>query len=214
MNTEIPVNPFKDTEELLNIISHGIGFLLGLLATILLAVHSVENGDIWYISSFVVYGLSIVILYLASTLYHAAADMNWKKKMRVFDHAAIYLLIAGSYTPFTLVTLADDNGIILFFVIWTIAIFGVFFKLFFTGRFEKLSTIMYVLMGWLGVFAIGPLMEQLSCNGLMWLMSGGIAYTIGAVFYSMNNLKFNHAIWHMFVLAGTFCHFVTVYWYV
>jgi len=205
---------YSSQEEKLNIISHAIGLVFSLFGWILLLIHAMQYGDIWHISSFGVFGLSLVILYTASTAYHSATEANLRKKLRIFDHASIYILIAGTYTPFALVTLHGKVGWIIFATTWSIALIGVVLKIFFTGKYDKASTVMYVLMGWIIIFAIKPLMNNLHPSGIFWLVAGGITYTIGAILYSIKQLKFNHAIFHLFVLAGSLCHFMAIYYYV
>lgn len=205
---------YSPLEEKLNIISHGIGVLLGIIALVFLLIHAVQNGTAVHVVSFSIYGFSIIILYLASTLYHKATKPLVRNRLRIFDHAAIYILIAGTYTPFALITLEGTTGWIIFGTVWAFAAIGITLKLFFTGKFDKLSTMMYVFMGWIIVFAIKPLIANLSSDGLFWLIAGGIAYTIGAVLYSIRKLPFNHAIFHVFVLIGSICHFISVYFYV
>ncbi len=208
-------NYYPPKEEKFNIISHAIGFLLSIVGLILLITKANEFGEFKHALSFTIYGISMAILYAASTLFHSATKLKYRRRLNIFDHAAIYIFIAGTYTPFTLVTLSDSVGFALFIVIWSIALLGVIFKLFFIGRFKILSTIAYVLMGWIVVFAIKPLIESLPSKGLLWLLLGGIAYTIGAIFYSLDKyVKFNHGIFHLFVLAGSFCHFWSIYFYV
>ncbi len=206
---------FYDTkEEKINVISHFVGLLLSIAALALLVVKASLMGNVWHIVSFSVYGLSLIVLYLASTLYHNSKNPIKRAKLNIFDHAAIYVLIAGSYTPFTLVTLNGTVGWVLFGLTWGAALAGVVFKIFFIGKFDKLSTVMYVLMGWMVVFAMKPLYENLSPQGLFWLIMGGVFYTVGAVFYAQNKLKFNHAIFHIFVLLGSASHFVSIFFYV
>lgn len=206
---------FYDTkEEKFNVISHFVGLLLSIAALVLLVVKASLMGNVWHIVSFSVYGLSLIVLYLASTLYHNAKNPIKRAKLNIFDHAAIYVLIAGSYTPFTLVTLNGTVGWVLFGLTWGAALAGVVFKIFFIGKFDKLSTVMYVLMGWMVVFAMKPLYENLSPQGLFWLIMGGVFYTVGAVFYAQNKLKFNHAIFHIFVLLGSASHFVSIFFFV
>lgn len=205
---------YSPFEEKLNIISHGVGIILGIIGLVFLVIHASVNGTASHIVSFSIYGASIIILYLASTLYHKATNLNLRKRLRIFDHAAIYVLIAGTYTPFALVTLKGAVGWTIFGLVWGFAIIGIILKLFYTGKFDKLSTLMYVFMGWLIIFAIKPLIENFSSEGLFWLIAGGIAYTIGAVLYSIQKLPLNHAIFHVFVLAGSIFHFVSVYSYV
>ena len=205
---------YSPLEEKLNILSHGLGVILGIVALIFLVQHAIQDGETIHLVSFTIYGLSIIILYLASTLYHKATKATLRNRLRVFDHAAIYLLIAGTYTPFALITLEGTTGWIIFGTVWAFAAVGITLKLFFTGKFDKLSTMMYVFMGWIIVFAIKPLMANLSSEGLFWLVAGGIAYTVGAILYSIQKLPFNHAIFHVFVLAGSIFHFISVYFYV
>lgn len=205
---------YSPFEEKLNIISHGIGIVLGVVALIFLVLHAAQNGTAVHVVSFSIYGFSIIVLYLASTLYHKATKPLIRNKLRIFDHAAIYVLIAGTYTPFALVTLEGVIGWTIFGLVWGFAIIGITLKLFFTGKFDKLSTLMYVFMGWIIIFAIKPLIENFSSEGLFWLLGGGVFYTIGAVLYSIQKLPLNHAIFHVFVLAGSICHFISVYFYV
>ena len=157
---------------------------------------------------------SLMIVFAASTIYHSAKKPTLRSRLRVFDHAAIYVLIAGSYTPFTLVTLNGMVGWVLFGITWGMALTGIVLKLFYTGKFKILSTLMYVFMGWLIIFAIKPLMNNLPAEGLVWLVAGGVAYTVGAILYSIKKIKLNHAIFHVFVLIGAACQFVTVFFYV
>ena len=205
---------YEPLEEKLNVYSHGLGLLLSIAALVLLVIKASVDGSPWRIVSFSIFGVSLIVLYTASTVFHNAKDPIIRKRLNIFDHASIYVLIAGSYTPFTLVTLHGTLGWVLFGISWGIALAGVILKLFYTGKYEKASTIAYVLMGWMIVFAIKPLMNNLPPEGLLWLVTGGISYTIGAVLYSINKLKFNHFIFHLFVLAGSFCHFMVVYLYV
>lgn len=208
------MSKYSAAEERLNILSHAAGLLLGITALIGLLIRAMTLGDGWHIFSFAVFGASLVMLYGASTIYHSSEDPVRRARMRTVDHAAIYVLIAGTYTPFTLITLQGPVGWTLFGIVWGMASIGIVLKLFFTGRFHLLSTLMYVFMGWIVVFALKPLVDALSGDGLAWLFSGGIAYTIGAVFYSIPRLRFGHAIFHVFVLGGSFCHFISVYFYV
>ncbi len=205
---------YPPLEEKLNIFSHGFGFALSIIGLILLILRANELGEIKHLVSFSVFGVSMVVLYAASTFYHSAKSHVLRYRLNILDHAAIYVLIAGTYTPFALVTLEGIIGWIIFGVIWAMALCGVFLKLFFTGRYQTLSTIMYVIMGWVVVFVIKPLLETLPDTGLLWLLSGGISYTLGAVIFSLNKIKFNHAIFHLFVLFGSFSHFISIYYYV
>ncbi|PTX60100.1 hemolysin III [Kordia periserrulae] len=205
---------YSPFEERLNVISHAIGVILGIVALVFLVIHASQNGSASHVVSFSIYGTSIIVLYLASTLYHLAKKPKARKQLRIFDHAAIYVLIAGTYTPFTLVTIEGAMGWTVFGLVWGFALVGIILKLFYTGRFDKLSTAMYVCMGWMIVIAMKPLIDNLSSDGLFWLFAGGVAYTIGAVLYSIQKLPLNHAIFHLFVLLGSIFHFVSVYLYV
>ncbi|MFA5417127.1 MAG: hemolysin III family protein [Bacteroidales bacterium] len=201
-------------EEKLNVITHGIGLLLSIVALIVLVVSASLYGTVWHIVSFSIYGASLVVLYLASTLFHAAKNQEVRNYLNIFDHSSIYFLIAGTYTPFVLVTLNGPWGWSLFGVIWGLAIAGMVFKLWFTGHYDKASAIAYVLMGLIILFAIVPLVNNLEMAGLVWLLAGGVAYILGAGFYLWHKFPYNHAIFHVWVLIGSFCHFVAVYWYV
>ncbi len=205
---------YSPIEEKINIISHAIGFILSIVALVLLVTHAILLGDVWQIVSFSIFGASLIILYAASTFYHSAKKSELRNRLKIMDHASIYVLIAGTYTPFTLVTLKGTIGWVLFGISWGLAVTGIILKLFFTGKYDLISTIMYVLMGWVIVFAIKPLIYNLTLEGLLWLFAGGISYTIGAIIYSIKKIKFNHAIFHMFVLFGSFCHFMSVFFYV
>lgn len=205
---------YTRSEEATNIITHAIGFFLGIAALVLMVVRASLHGDAWHIVGASIFGAGLIILYAASTIYHSARKPKARKILRVVDHATIYVLIAATYTPFTLVTLNGWLGWTIFGIVWAFALTGIILKLFFTGRFNVLSTLMYIFMGWMIVFAAKPLVENLSAGGLKWLIAGGVAYTVGAMFYGIGKLKFNHAIFHLFVLAGSICHFVTVYSYV
>jgi hemolysin III len=205
---------YSPGEERFNVWSHGIGLALGVVGFVFLLVRAATHGDFWHVASFAVFGGSLVVLYAASTIYHSSKDELQRGRLRTLDHAAIYVLIAGTYTPFTLVTLQGPVGWTLFGISWGMAAVGITLKLFFTGRFDLISTLMYVFMGWVIIFAIKPLIEALSGNGMVWLVSGGIAYTLGAVFYSIPRMPYGHAVFHVFVLVGSLCHFVTVYFFV
>jgi len=205
---------YSPLEEKINIISHAIGFSLSIVALVLLVTHATLHGDVWHIVSFSIFGSSLIILYAASTFYHSAKKSELRNRLNIIDHASIYVLIAGTYTPFTLVTLNGAIGWVIFGISWGLALTGIILKLFFTGKYNLMSTIMYVLMGWIIVFAIKPLINNLPLEGFLWLFAGGISYTIGAIIYGIKKIKFNHAIFHMFVLMGSFCHFMSVYFYV
>ena len=200
-------------EEQLNAISHGVGVLLGIVGLILLLVFNTNKTD-WSLFSVIVYGVSIIVLFTASTLYHAVKGERRKHYFRVVDHISIYLLIAGTYTPVLLITLEQSFGWTLFWVVWGIAAFGVILKLFFTGRFGVFSTLLYLLMGWLIVFDFSNLSEAVGSGGVLWLFAGGLLYTVGIIFYAFERIPYNHVIWHVFVLAGAICHFFMVLFFV
>ncbi|MBE7685567.1 hemolysin III family protein [Tenacibaculum piscium] len=205
---------YSNIEEKLNVLTHGFGLLLAMIALPLLILKSVFYQGFWQIASFSIFGFSLIILYAASTFYHAAKNAKIRRRLNIFDHAAIYVLIAGSYTPFCLVILPEKTGWYLFIFVWLFALTGVILKLFFTGKFDKLSTALYLIMGWQVIFLINPLMENLPYNGLFYLIAGGVFYTIGAVLYSIKKVPYNHAIFHVFVLLGSFSHFWAIYKYV
>lgn len=205
---------YTRAEELANVLTHGIGFVLSIVALAFLVVFASLKGDAWHIVSFSIYGASLVILYLASTSFHLSQKIELRKYLNIFDHASIYLLIAGTYTPFMLITLRGPWGWSLFGIVWGLSIAGIILKLFFTGRFNTMSTVLYVVLGWIVVLAIDPLVEALPLPGLLWLFAGGLSYTIGAAFFLLNRISFNHAIFHVFVLLGSICHFIAIFWYV
>jgi len=208
------IKQYSPAEEKINIISHAIGFVLSIVALVLLVTHASMHGDVWHIVSFSIFGASLIILYAASTFYHSAKKPELRKRLKIIDHASIYVLVAGSYTPFTLVTLKGTLGWVIFGISWGLALTGIILKLFFTGKYNLISTSMYVIMGWVIVIAIKPLINNLPSDGFLWLLAGGISYTLGAILYSIKKIKFNHAIFHIFVLTGSFCHFISVFFYV
>ena len=214
MEKKTNIQFYSPTEEKLNIWSHAFGIFLSIIALVLLIIKAVQQDNIWMMISFPIFGVSLILLYLASTLYHASKEPQKRFKLKVFDHAAIYVLIAGSYTPFTLVSLNGETGWLIFSMVWVMAFTGIILKLFFTGRFKVVSTAMYVLMGWLIIFYFQDLTAHLHEKGVFYLILGGVLYTIGAILYSIKKIKFNHAIFHFFVLAGSFCHFLSIYLYV
>jgi hemolysin III len=208
------VKYYSPAEEWTNILSHALGLLLSIIALPLLVLHAIRNGNGWHLVAFAVFGLSMIGLYASSTFYHLSKDPALRTRMRIVDHASIYLLIAGTYTPFTLITLGGISGWVVFAVSWSMALTGIVLKIFFTGRFQLLSTLMYVFMGWIIIFVMKPLVTNLPLEGVYWLIAGGIAYTVGAILYSIRKIHFNHAIFHVFVLIGSFCHFMAVYFWV
>lgn len=205
---------YSPIEEKVNTISHAIGLILSIIALVFLVTYANLQGDAWHIVSFSIFGASLITLYAASTSYHSAKKPELRNRLKIIDHASIYVLIAGTYTPFTLVTLNGTIGWVIFGITWGLALTGIILKLFFTGKYDLFSTIVYVIMGWVIVFAIKPLIGNLPLEGILWLVAGGISYTIGAVLYSIKKIKFNHAIFHMLVLIGSFCHFMSVFFYV
>jgi hemolysin III len=205
---------YPPAEERLNILSHATGLALSVIGTVLLVVRAAQLGTTLHIVSFAIFGASLILLYLSSTVYHSTSSPSRRAKLRTVDHAAIYILIAGSYTPFALVILPGKIGWTLFGVSWGMAATGIVLKLFYTGRFNHLSTLMYVFMGWLIIFAIKPLIAAFAGPGLFWLFAGGISYTVGAISYSFKKLPFGHTIFHFFVLGGSACHFIAVYFYI
>ncbi|MGO4552500.1 hemolysin III family protein [Lysobacter sp. 2RAF19] len=197
-------------EERLSALTHGVGALLALAGGAVLIALAAVHGDGWQLAAAIVFSISLLLLYSASTLYHAIQDPRAKPALKVFDHCAIYLLIAGTYTPFTLIGLRGEVGRNLFIAIWSLAAAGIAFKLFFTGRFKLLSTLVYVAMGWLVLLAIKPVWQALDAWTLGWLLAGGVAYTLGTVFYHRPSMRYSHAVWHLFVIAGSACHYIAV----
>lgn len=197
-------------EELANVVTHGVAMVAALVAATLLIVFAALHGDVWEIVGVSVFATTLVALYTASTLYHAARDPVVKARLKVLDHAAIYLLIAGTYTPFMIGELRGGWGWSLFGVIWGLAVAGIGLKLIFINRFKLLSTGVYVAMGWLVLVAVVPLVQNLAPVTLAWMVAGGIAYTAGTPFYHNQRIRYSHAIWHLFVIAGSACHAVAV----
>ena len=200
----------RKKEEFWNILTHTVGALFGIYVLINLVNLSQDNSQSYSTISMVVYGISFILLFSASSIYHYHWNSPLSSKLRVFDHISIYVLIAGTYTPFTLIVLIESSGVWMFYTIWGLALIGTIYKIFFTGRFRFVSMTIYLAMGWLVVLDFSNLTELLSTNTLTWMMAGGGFYTVGAVFYSWRKLKFNHAIWHFFVLAGAICHYFSV----
>lgn len=214
MNDKKGIKFYSPLEEKINVTTHAAGLVLSVIALVLLVTRAIRQGNIWHIVSFSIFGVSLCVLYAASTFYHNSKEPELRSKLRVFDHASIYVLIAGTYTPYTIVTLNGLTGWVIFGISWGLAISGIILKLFFTGKYDFISTLMYVFMGWIIIFAIKPLLINLSSDGIFWLIAGGISYTLGAVIYSIKKIKFNHAIFHIFVLIGSGCHFLSIYLYV
>ena len=206
----MPHSQYPLAEEIASAITHGLGALLSIGAGAVLVTLAALSGDMWSIVGASVFAGSLVLLYTASTLYHAIPHETIKRRLKTFDHCAIYVLIAGTYTPFLLGAMRGGWGWVLFATIWALAAGGVVFKLFFTGRFNLVSTLVYIAMGWLIVLAAGPMKASLPPSTITWLVAGGIAYTVGTVFYLNTRLRFALALWHLFVLAGSVCHFAAV----
>jgi len=199
--------------ELMNGVTHGVGFLLSIVGLVVLVVLAASRGGARHVVACSVYGSTLIILYLASTLYHSVSAPRAKPLLRLFDHIAIYLLIAGTYTPFTLLTLRGGWGWSLFGVIWGLALLGSAFKILFIDRFPKFSVVIYLAMGWMALVALKPLLAAMPTGGLLLILAGGLAYTVGVVFYACDSIPHNHAIWHVFVMLGSTFHFFAVVLY-
>jgi hemolysin III len=208
------ISTYPPLEEKINFYSHAFGFLLSVVALIFLCIRASSYDSYLYLFSAIVFGFSLMLLYLASSLYHNSKTPSTRHRLKVFDHASIYILISGTSTPFTLLLIKDQNGWLLFSLMWTAAIIGVVLKLFFTGRYKILSTLLYVIMGWALIFTSPTLIKNMSLTGFYWLLAGGTSYTLGAVIYSLAKIRFNHAIFHLFVLTGSIFHFIAVYQYI
>jgi hemolysin III len=207
------------TEEISHSAIHAIGSHLGAAMLALMVVYGAQSGTHvpWKVASGAIFGASIILLYTVSSVYHALTHERAKQVMEIFDHMAIYFLIAGSYTPFTLVTLRESNPVIawtIFGIVWGIAIIGSLNKIYNTGKWRKLSTLAYILMGWIVVIAVKPLIAAMPLGGLLLLLAGGLLYTLGTVFYLWRIMPYHHAVWHLFVLGGTVCHYLCVQFYV
>ncbi len=203
-------NFYTEKEELVNSITHGIGAVLAITGLVILVVTAAFKGTAWHVVSFSIYGATLVLLYLDSTLYHSFRAGKVKRLFRKFDHMSIYLLIAGTYTPFCLTVLRGPVGWTIFGVVWGCTVLGVILKVFATGKKDRLSTVMYVIMGWIIIIAFKALYSNMSTKGLVLLVAGGIAYTLGALIYSKDKIPYNHGVWHLFVMAGSLLHFFSV----
>lgn len=210
------VHEYTIGHEIANAVTHGIGGGLSIAGLSVLLTMAILYGDIWHIVSATIYGATLVILYLASTLYHGIYHTATKRVFKVIDHASIYFLIAGTYTPFTLVSLRENSewGWVLFGVIWILAILGVLLLLLFPGKYSGLRVAVYIIMGWLAIFVIKDIRVAIGVGGMTWLVAGGLSYTFGVIFYLWDRLPLNHAIWHLFVLSGSICHFFAILFYV
>lgn len=200
-------------EEKLNAWTHGVGAILGVVGLALLISYGEHKTD-WSLMSVIIYGVSIIVLFSASTIYHSVSGEKQKHYFRIIDHISIYLLIAGTYTPVTLIALHNSLGWPLFWTVWAIAGFGLILKLFFTGKFEIISTLLYLVMGWLIIFDFNNLSELIGPNGLILFVAGGAFYTLGIIFYAVHRIPYNHVIWHLFVLGGAICHYLMIFFYI
>ncbi|MFV0237785.1 MAG: PAQR family membrane homeostasis protein TrhA [Flavobacteriales bacterium] len=206
---------YSKKEEIANAVTHGLGIVLSIIGLVYMLIYSIQNGGASHVVSSVVFGATLILMYTCSTLYHIFQSERLKLFFRKLDHIAIYFLIAGSYTPFTLITLQDTAwGWCIFFIIWALALLGVVYKLTPLNRYKKFSLVLYLGMGWLIILVAKPMIESLDSKGLWLLVLGGLTYTLGVVFYVWEKLPFNHAIWHVFVLGGSIFHFFAIFWYV
>lgn len=210
------IHEYSIGHEIANAVTHGIGGGLSIAGLSLLLTMAVLYGNIWHIVSSAIYGATLILLYLASTLYHGIYHTATKRIFKVIDHASIYLLIAGTYTPFTLVSLREHSewGWTLFLVVWILAFAGVLLLLLFPGKYSGARVVVYILMGWLAIFVVKDIRTAIGVGGISWLVAGGLSYTVGVIFYLWDRLPFNHAIWHLFVLSGSLCHFFAILFYV
>jgi len=208
-------NTYKKKEEILNVLTHGLGAILSIPAFIVLMTESYKQGSISNMLIYMVYGISLMVLYFSSTGYHWVQNPKWRNPLNVWDHISIYLLIAGSYGPFLLIGLHGTTiGIVIFSIVWLFAILGIIQKIFFFGKYETLSAIAYLVMGWIAVAGIGTMLKMLPIEAIYWLFGGGIAYSVGAVIFMFDEkIPYNHAIFHVLVLVGSACHYYAVYTY-
>jgi hemolysin III len=215
MDSNITSSAYSPKEELANALTHGLGAVLSVLATGLLLLKGSAVLTTAQMSGLLVYGLSMMILFSASTIYHSVQTPSARVLLKQMDHSAIYLLIAGTYTPFLIITLhGNTTAHIMLWILWGLAAIGIIFKLFYVGRFQKVSLITYLLMGWLSLILIKDIYHAIDHAGLVLLIAGGLSYTIGTLFYAAKRYAYTHAIWHLFVLGGAACHFLSIYWYV
>jgi len=205
--------PLSLGEEIANSVTHGVALLASVAALPILVVMAVVRRDPWQVVGGAVFGATLILLYTASTLYHALPQPRAKRVFRVLDHSAIYLLIAGTYTPFALGALRGPWGWTLLAAVWTLAALGITAKATLGFRFPRLSTAIYLMMGWLGIIAVGPLVAQVGPAGVAWIVGGGLCYTAGVIFFAWERLRYGHMVWHLFVTAGSVCHFCAVLWH-
>jgi hemolysin III len=208
-------NTYQKREEILNVVTHGLGALLSIPAFIVLMVESYAQDSISNMIIYMIYGISLMVLYFSSTGYHWVQNPKWRNPLNVWDHISIYLLIAGSYGPFALIGMKGSTiGLVIFIIVWVFALVGIIIKIFYFGKYHILSAIAYVIMGWIAVIGIGTMLEMMPLAAVLWLFGGGIAYTLGAVLYLFDDkIPYNHAIFHVFVLIGSACHYYAVYTY-
>ncbi|MDN6293663.1 MAG: PAQR family membrane homeostasis protein TrhA [Alkalibacterium gilvum] len=199
--------------EVLNAVTHGIGVILSIIGLVFLIQKGIDVGGALEVTSYTIYGTSLILLYLSSTLYHSFTFTRAKKVFRVIDHSSIFVLIAGTYTPYTLITIGGKLGAFLTTLIWSIALFGVLYKTVWFEKFQGLSLWLYIAMGWISLFFINYLYRGLGPNGFIWLIAGGLAFTVGALFYRLKHVKYMHVVWHLFVLTGTIFMFFSIYLY-
>jgi hemolysin III len=205
---------YSHAEEIANAVTHGLGALLSIVALVLMVVYAARNGDAWHITSVSIYGASLILLYTVSMLYHGISSQPLKHRLQQLDHATIFLLIAGTYTPFTLVSLRGPWGWSLFGLVWGIALIGIVLELGWTHRYPRLSLAMYLGLGWIVIIAIKPMLSHVDPGGLVLLLLGGLSYSLGVFFYVRRRMTYHHAIWHLFVMGGSVLHFFSVFYYV
>lgn len=204
---------YQITNEVLNAVTHGIGVILSIIALIFLVQKGLEMGGVLKVTSYTVYGVTLILLYLSSTLYHSFTFTRARYVFRIIDHSSIFLLIAGTYTPYTLITIGGKLGVFLTTLIWTIAFLGVLYKTIWFKKFQGLSLWLYIAMGWISLFFMHYLYQGLGTSGFLWLLAGGLSFTVGALFYRLKHIKFMHVVWHLFVMSGTICMFFSIYLY-
>lgn len=208
------LNFYTKGEEIANAVTHGVGVALAIAGAVLLIVFASLSGDVYKIISFTIFGVTLILLYLGSTLYHSIPNKRVKKFLRIIDHSSIYLLIAGTYTPYVLVCLRDNKkAIIILLIIWVLTFLGIGFKFIWINKFENLSTLLYILMGWAIVFIAKDVWQSVPHMAVFWLVIGGLFYTLGCIFFVLDKMPYNHAIWHLFVMGGSICHFFSVILY-
>ncbi len=213
LDKQAPARLYSLGEEIAHSVTHGIGTGLSIAGLTILLVLAILYGDVYQIVSFSIYGAALIFLYLASTLYHSFQHPRVKQVFKVIDHSAIYLLIAGTYTPFLLVAIRGLWGWTLLVIVWGLAILGIGLKTLFINRFQKLSVLAYILLGWLSVAATKELLASMALGGLIWLAVGGVVYTVGVIFYAAKKIPYTHAVWHLFVLGGSICHYFAILLY-